>query len=308
MSFQVKCDMRIMYFLANNRKLAISITLNALLAIAASTLLYLVYPEFVYDLDSVSNLADQYSVRTYRRDEGHVAYFEVLLGHRRLYSYSGKGRFLVETFGSDMTGKGVCNIVIRQWDGSARGYSQYRVLELEGGAVTEIDVVEGVLDAQFKDLNDDGILEISGVDESYSYFLGDDNASSPRPPVVLSFDKTRGRFILNKSLMLKDPLSQGRLKELSLEYKNNARWHEESRPPSELFRTMLGLIYNGNEGQAWELFDMSWPDGSPVSKEEYRKRIESELDGGSWKRSPFYPVVVSWSRGKRWTRGTATVF
>jgi hypothetical protein len=56
---------------------------------------------------------------------------------------------------------------------------------------------------------------------------------------------------------------------------------------SVALNTMLQLIYSGNEKQAWELFDASWPDGSTVSKEQYREDVEAEL-----RRSSFYPVLA----------------
>ena len=97
--------------------------------------------------------------------------------------------------------------------------------------------------------------------------------------------------------MSKPPLSRDQLDELSLKYKNDTRWHDQyqSRPPSELFATMLELIYSGNEKQAWELFDASWPDGSTVSKEQYREGVEAELSR-ALTHSPFYPVVAAWNK------------
>lgn len=204
----------------NNKKLAISLVLNIFLACVLWTLLYFVYPQFIYELSSVSDW-DRYSVRTYRN--------------------CSKG----------------------------------------------IDVIDGLLDARFQDLNGDGVAELTGADGAYACFLGDSYAGSPRPSVVLSFDKARQRFVLNKSLMSKSPLPPGRLDELGVKYKNDTRWHAASRPPTELFDTMLELIYGGNEKQAWELFEASWPEGATISKERYRDDIEGELS-----RSPFHALVV----------------
>jgi hypothetical protein len=286
--------------LAKNKKLVVSIALNVLLTAALSMLLYLVYPQFVYELESVSSW-DRYSVRTYRTWSG-SAYFEVLLGPeeclgqpyvpRRVYSCSGEERFSVEKFGADVTGKGVPNLVVSRYNGGAHGDSRYLVLELDGPVVRELDVIDRLI-AELQDVNQDGILEMVGIDSSYGYFLGDCYAGSPFPRVVLSFDKNQARFVLDRTSMSRPPLPQEQLDKLSLEYKNNTRWHEESRPPSELFVTMLDLIYCGNEKQAWELFDASWPDGSTLSKEQYREDVKGELS-----RSPFYPVIADWIKEK----------
>jgi hypothetical protein len=235
----------------------------------------------------VSNLRNQYSVRTYRKDFG-SAYFEVLRGYRRLYSYSGKHRFFVEILGPDITGNGVANLVIRQWQGSAHGDSRYLVLELcNGHGVSEIDVIDGLLSVELADVNNDGMVEITGLDKTYSYFQGDSFAASPLPRVVLSFDETQARFVPDRKLMSKRPLSREEFDRLSSEFKKDARWHEQLRPPSGLFLTVLELVYSGNEEQAWELFDASWPDVSEVSKEQYRQALENNL-----RHSPTYSVIA----------------
>ena len=289
-----------MVHFSGNKKLVLSVAINVMLAFALSMLIYLVYHQFIYELDSVSKWT-RYSVRTYRKYEGGMAFFEVLMGPkedrqpqvpRRIYSYSGKQAFHVEMMGPDMTGNGVPDLVISQWNGSAHGDSRYLVLELSGSVVNEIDVVDGLLSATFEDLNNDGTLEIAAVDRSYSYFL-DSYAASPRPSVVLSFDKTLAKFVPDKKLMLKPPLSQDQLDKLTLKYKNDPRWSKEFRPPSELFDTMLGLIYSGNEKQAWELFDASWSDVSKIPKQECKEALEENLS-----ESPFYPVIADWNKGK----------
>lgn len=274
-----------------NRILALSIAINVTLAFTLSMLLYLVYPQFIYELESVSNLWGRYSVRTYRRDSG-LAYFEVLRRHKRLYSYSAKQRFFVEILGTDITGDDVPNLVIRQWQGSAHGDSRYLVLEIcDDSVVNEIDVIEGLLSVEFQDLNNDGIVEITGLDKAYSYFGGDCFAGSPLPLVVLSFDKTQAKYVPDKKLMSKRPFSPDQLNELSLKYKKDPRWPKESRPPAELFATMLELIYSGNEKQAWELFDASWTNVSEIPKQGYKKSLEENL-----RDSPFYPVIANWNK------------
>jgi hypothetical protein len=286
--------------LLGNKNLVLSIAINVMLAFALSMLIYLVYPQFIYELDSVSKWT-RYRVRTYRNYEGGVGYFEILMGPkeylrqpqvpRRIYSYSGKQAFYVETIGAQMTGNGVPNLVISQWEGSAHGDSRYLVFEIDGSVVKKIDVIDGLLDATFGDLNNDGIDEITGVDGSYSYFLGDSHAASPRPSVVLSFAKTQAKFVPDKKLMSKPPLSDDQLNELGLKYKNDPRWSKEFRPPSELFDTMLELIYSGNEKQAWEVLDASWSDVSKIPKQECKEALEENL-----RESPFYPVIADWNK------------
>ncbi|WP_455389465.1 hypothetical protein [Petrachloros mirabilis] len=286
--------------LAKNKKLVLSIVLNMLLAVALTMLLRLVYPECVYRLESVSNW-DRYSVRTYRTDSG-FAYFEVLLGPeerlgqpcvpRRIYSSSGEERFSVESFGWSSTENGVPNLIVSQYLGGAHGNSRYLPLELHDSVVRQFDVVDG-LAAEVQDVNHDGMPEITGVDGAYGYFLGGCYADSPFPQVVLSFDKAQAKFVLDRKLMSKPPLPQDRLEQLSLKYKSDPRWSEESRPPSDLFVTMLNLIYTGNEEQAWELFHASWPDGSAVSREEYREDVKGELS-----HSHFYPAIAGWNKAK----------
>ena len=291
----------ILHFLSHNKNMVLSIALNVLLIFVLSILLYLVYPQFMYELDSVSNWG-RYSVRTYRKYDGGVGYFEVLMGPkeylrrpqvpRRIYSYSGTRAFYVEMFGADITGNSVPDLVIRQWLGSAHGDSKYLVLELDGSVVKEIAVIDGLHDVELHDLNNDGIIEVTGTERVYDYFLGDSFAASPRPLVVLSFDKAQVKYVLDKHLMLKSLFPPDKLNELSKKYREDVRWYKESRPPSALFDTMLKLIYSGNKKQAWELFDASWPDGAntKIPKEQYKKKVEVEL-----RRSPFYSFIADWN-------------
>lgn len=290
-----------MHFLGS-KKLVLSVAVNVILALALVLLLYLVYPQFVYELDSVSNWS-RYIVRTYKRYEGGDAYFEVLMGsknelrqpqvRRRIYSYSGQEAFSVESIGSDVTGDSVPNLVIRQRGAGAHGDSRYLVLEIDGSSVKKIDVIDGLLDVELLDLDDDGIDEITGRDKAYSYFGGDSHAASPLPLVVLSFDKAQGKFVPDKELMSKPPFTPDRLNELSLKYKTDTRWSKESRPPSELFAAVLELIYSGNEKQARELLDASWPDVPEIPKAEYQKELESNT-----RRNPFYPAITEWNEEK----------
>ncbi len=280
--------------LAKNKKLVLSVALNVLLMAALSMLLYLVYPQFLYELQSVENWGC-YSVGTYRTRDGNTGYFEVLMRPeesgrrpqvpRRMYSCSGTQAFFVETFGVDVTGNGVPDVVVRQWNGSASDYgSRYRVLELDGSGAKELTVIEGLSSVKREDVNKDGVDELIGYDEAYCFWGGYDRASSPSPLVVLSFDENQGRFILNRKLMAKPPLSDEKLRELSLTYKNDAWWSAHSAPPGELFRTMFDLIYSGNEKQAWELLDTSWSGGSKISKEEWKAEVEDTL-----RYSPYSP-------------------
>ena len=285
-----------------NKKLVLSVAVNVILAVALAILLYLVYPQFVYELDSVSNWG-RYSVRTYRRYEGGEAYFEVLMGpkddlrqpqlRRRIYSYSGKEAFSVESIGSDITEDNVPNLVVRQRYGGAHGDSKYIVLEIDGSSVKKIDVIDGLLGVEFRDLNHDSVTEITGRDKAYSYFGGESFAASPLPMVILSFDKTRAKFVPDRNLMSRHPFSTDRFNRLSIKYREDTRWSWESKPPSELFATVLELIYSGNEKQAWELLDASWPDAPEIPKAEYRRELENDL-----RESLFYPAIAEWNEEK----------
>ena len=167
-----------MHFFAHNKKLVLSIALNIILGVAFSMLLYLVYPQFIYELESVTSMG-RYSVRTYRTFYGQT-YFEILFGPeeydgrpkvlRRIYSCSGEDRFSVAAFRRDMMGTGLPNLVIDQYLGGAHGPSRYLILELDGSVVKKIDAIDGLYGPELEDLNDDGICEITCVDGAYGYF------------------------------------------------------------------------------------------------------------------------------------------
>ena len=83
----------IVHSLRKNKKLALSVALNVLFAFALLALFYYVYPQLIYELDSVNNIRGRCSIRTYRKDFG-SAYFEVVRGYRRLYSGGTRGSAL----------------------------------------------------------------------------------------------------------------------------------------------------------------------------------------------------------------------
>ncbi len=282
-------------FLGHNKKLIFSIALNGVLLAALGVLLWLFYPQLSYELESVTSFG-RYGVRTYRTD-GPAAYFEILWGPeeyvgrpsvpRRIYSRRGEERFRVEAPGVHLTEKNVPYLVICQWSGSASGNgSGYRVLELDGAAVKEVAVIKGLGGVTCKDLDDDGTEEIVGQDEAYCFWGGYSHAGSPAPMVVLSFDESQGRCVVNKKLMAKPPLSEDEFNKLSAEYKNDPWWAERSAPPSGLFGTVFDLIYSGNEKQAWELLEASWADEAKFSRAQWKKDVEEAVQ-----RSPFNPAA-----------------
>jgi hypothetical protein len=279
-----------MHFMVHNKKLVFSITLNVLLAAALGVLIYVVYPQFTYHLQSAQTnyWEGGCTVRTYQK-AWDKAYFEVMSGCRRIYSRSGEGTFSIKLFdGRCVTGDWP-GLVVELYSGGNHGDYTYFVYELHGSAVREVDVIHKLRDAKCEDLDDDLTLEIVGKDDScpsmYDY---------PWPSVVLSFDKARGKFVPDKELMSKPPLSRDQFTALAAKFRADGDWsHNSLRPLSDLVRSMLDLIYSGNEGQAWELLETSWPDVSTIpqtdldiSKAEFKQYIEKGL-----RNSPFYPPV-----------------
>lgn len=296
-----------------SRKSALCMGLVLLFASTTAVLLYHFYPQLIYEFDSVSNLWGQYSVRTYRRYEGDgmyweavfgrrpifrftgvTAYCEVLYGWRRVFSRSGRQAFYVELLGTDVTGNGKPDLVLRQWLGSAHGDSRYLVCELDGPNVREIAVIDGLLGVAWDDVNGDGIPEVTGRDWAHRYFMGGSNAGSPRPMVVLSYDRERAGFRLDREAMSRRPLSESEFSRLSVKYKEDIRGHEGRRPPTEFVDTLFDLIYSGNGEQAWRLLEASWPEGARGDKEELRRSIE-----GSLIRSRFCAAIADWNKERR---------
>ncbi|MCE5185628.1 MAG: hypothetical protein LLF76_05825 [Planctomycetaceae bacterium] len=263
----------------------LGLILNVLLLFLLLIIGYHIYPQFLYELDSVyHNYPQDYTVRTYFSESG-KSFFEIMKHRKRLYSESSVGRFTVESAYHDLTGDARADLVICNYHGGAHGDSDYLVFAVNG-TVARIDTIRGLLAVELKDLNNDGIFECVGLDPTFSYFQGCSFTDSPLPTVILSYDIIQKRFVPNGGFMSKTPLSDNDLNGMISKFRSDVAWQRQS-PPAELLMTVVEFIYENNECQAWKLYDAAWILDSEAA-EEYKLAITNALQ-----KSPFYKSLIA---------------
>ncbi|MCF7954974.1 MAG: hypothetical protein K9M75_04140 [Phycisphaerae bacterium] len=268
-----------------NIALLISFGLNIFLLVFLALVVMEVYPQYIYNIDSVHNLWDRFSVRTYRAQGQDKCYFEILNGRKRIYSMTGNGEFTVETKGEYTIENSLPALVIKNWVGGAHGDSDYYIFGLSN-EVLHVDTVKGLLEVEFKDIDHDGKLKICGLDKTYGYFHGFSFSNSPLPTVILSYDPIKSKFVPNKKLMAKPILPEDELNIRAQEFQNDPVWHEKSHPPTELLRDVLNLLYGNSKQQAWQLFEKSCPSDFE-SINEYKELLLQNASN-----SPFYKEIT----------------
>ena len=88
------------------------------------------------------------------------------------------------------------------------------------------------------------------------------------------------------NLMKKLPRHQAELYEMAAKIRSLPEWKDPAQKiPPALWREMLNLIYTGNMGQAWKLFDLAWPEGLS-GKPEFLEDFKTQL-----MTSPFWEQI-----------------
>lgn len=236
----------------------------------------------------------EYTVRVYRdEEETGEGSFEILKNGQRVYAQNGH-KFYINGFpddydkepeigplamGRDITGAGNPNLVMAEWTGGAHCNFICCIFEI-GTEFRKIAEINGEHSGpDFKDVNGDGKLEIIMRDWTFAYWSGC-FLSSPAPEIIFRFDNSK--YKLDTGLMRKPILSSAELEKIITNIKS--RWRGESNSSSSsdyekmaiVVRPIFDLVYTGNAKQAWQLFDIVWPNNDP-QKNEILKDIRKAL-------------------------------
>ena len=206
------------------------------------------------------------------------------------------------TFGPDITGDGIANIVIQHWSGGAHCCHSATVFEL-GPTLKVLGRFDGEDSTPlFKDLDGDGVFEVWMRDSTFAYW-NECYAGSPLPQLAYQYherhyslapdllrsqlDDERARELMESSSRLRkeiqtcakdagipeDPpgawhgMEEAAIRFVNGKYRNERRtkayFEYESWYwlPSDLWGTMLELIYGGRSEAAEEFFVQAWPVG-----------------------------------------------
>lgn len=193
--------------------------------------------------------------------------------------------------GRNITGDGTPDLIISEWTGGCHCCFLLHVFEI-GATFRHVQTIDaGHSDlVRFEDVDNDGALELPLCDWTFAYWHTC-FAESPAPQVILKFGK--GQFRPAAGLMQKPPLSKNEL--AALKHAVAKSWAEDKErkgPPPRLWGEMLKLIYSGRMKQAWELFEMSWPEKQD-GKQAFREAFDAQL-----KTSPYWTDIQKMNKGQ----------
>ena len=231
-----------------------------------------------------------YVVRTYSREKGG---FEILRKGVRVYADTG---FLFEIGGSsyeehppssfrpigtDITGDGNPNLLVFESKGGAHSLGLFHLFEI-GDTFRFIQTLYTRFhNVDFENLDEDEALEFALDDWTFASWRNS-SVFWVGPQIILKY---RGnRYEMEPDLMRRPALPHEDLYQMAAEIKALPDWAEE-QPPVSLWDDMLNLIYTGNMEQAWDLVQLSWPDGTD-GKERFLTDFKAQL-----RESPFWEDI-----------------
>ena len=137
----------------------------------------------------------------------------------------------------------------------------YEVFEI-GDNFKFVQKIETTIGGQFKDLREDGELELVMSDSVFEYWHCG-GAFNPYPTIILRYQNHK--YGPDLELMQKPAPNELELRAEADEFKAKFAgirkdiFFDKWTAPYEMWTKMLDLIYSGNMDAAWKLCDLSWP-------------------------------------------------
>lgn len=183
----------------------------------------------------------------------------------------------------DLNGDGIPDLVISTHSGGAHCCRTYYFISL-GQEPRLIGTLEGLHGTGMRIPPSGepgaGSLQIDQPDWTFAYWH-ECFAGSPAPDVVLEL--TPEGLRLASERMLRPAPTPVEL--VATAVRQRDQFIKDEKINSDLWRTMLDLMYSGHEREAWAHFDTAWPETFP-GKEEFRAEFVAELN-----KSPYWPLV-----------------
>ncbi|MHC4123907.1 MAG: LysM peptidoglycan-binding domain-containing protein [Planctomycetota bacterium] len=197
----------------------------------------------------------KYTVRTYREEEGPGAFYEILINGFRRYAEYDEVKFTIGTdscdinplitMGKDITGNGIPNLVIENFNGSAHGGGYFVVFEL-GENLRKLNEIYATGGEYFCDLDGDSNLEFVTYDNTFVFWYGCSHAGSPYPKVVLRYNHNGYHIAIDQ--MRKAAPQQQTLIKRAESFRNDERC--SLRPYLfRAFRIRVGILRYGLAGK-----------------------------------------------------------
>lgn len=247
-----------------------------------------------------------YTVQTFFEPQTGVGHAAVWYGETLRIKLSG-GRFGIGgapgssstdharvPLGEDITGDGTPNLLLIEYTGGAHCCYVAHIISLEEPLKT-VAVIEALHTLPvLRDLRGDGRRSLVLRDWTFGYWRAP-YVDSPAPRVVLT--PQNNNYIVDLDLMWRPAPTAEERSKLAQSVRNSPRWHNYDpqvtwnfahQPPTELWETMLDLIYTGHPSLAMEFFKDAWPtstSGRSAFLADFRSTLES---------SPYWPTLAEW--------------
>lgn len=214
--------------------------------------------------------------------------------------------------GTDINADGIPDIIFEYYSGGAHCCYEYRLYSLGKKLKVYASLYGGDSPMEFKDIDEDGNIEVVGKDWTFAYWH-ECFAASPSPQIFLRYENGRFRLaedlmripppdrdtiarnaamlrkdvVDNRIIMTTEPVPEGyiRLNDPT------TSWHWDSR----LWWGMLNLIYSGNGDLAWKYCDWYWSDQDepifPADKKKFLREFKKNLS-----RSPYWGDLKKMNR------------
>ena len=214
-------------------------------------------------------------------------------------------------FGVDINGDGNKDFVFADVSGGSGGYIGYIIFELpKTGVIKELTKLGSISGgATFKDLNNDGKLDVEFRDDTFSCWKSSCAESTWKGgTIILSWNKVTKTYTPNLDLMRKLAPSESTIAKQVNFYMTNTNWYATVQTPngptdeySVPWSYALNLIYSGNGTVAVKYLDRVWP--AIASSAEQSKNFISEEDFknqflANLKQSPYYDAILTLNGGK----------
>jgi len=175
--------------------------------------------------------------------------------------------------GKDITGQGIPNLVVSEWSGGAHCCFYYHVFEIGRTfrRIATIDAGHGERSAFWSVKGEKGLV-FATWDFAFAYWNAS-FAASPAPEVYLRYKN--GKYGFASEIMMKPAPVPVVLSRTIARVRSDDSW-KEGGPPVLLWETMLDLIYSGNAGTAWDLFEKAWRPDIP-GKDKFLKEFRMQL-------------------------------
>jgi len=202
-------------------------------------------------------------------------------------------RYVAPKPGSDITGDGIPDVVLRDYSGGAHCCSTYYVFELRDSLPVH-QLVAGDHAALFKQMDDRPALEVELSDDNYAYWRSS-FIDSAAPKVVLRYRAQA--YEIAPDLMRAPPPSQADMAQWAEESRADYGWKMETKPRGADDASDLGgvfldkvtqLIYQGHADLVQTFVDLAWPSAKPGKDAFVAELMECRI-----RNSDYWPAVAA---------------